>query len=524
MTWTKVIVACVILLGLWVKVTQAGEIHVAVRDGELSKVEQIIKADPKQVDARGSYEGWFPLHYAVSTSNKEIVNLLIDKGANVNVSSNDGSTPLHIAARLGYKEIVELLIGKDADVNAKNINGITPLHLASQEGYEEIVKLLIAGGAFIIAKDKDGWTPLDYAKAYDHKNIVNFLTFPKVVHFKASFSGVNEKYIIVPIFYGTDRQQTGEKDFNNYYGTKRGLFSYGICEVSIPDKHVMGEIERPSLWKTIFRIKENPNNDIVLQNIKQLSDNDYFADLRECINKSSTKDAFVFVHGFCVSFADAARRTAQLAHDLWFDGAPVMYSWPSNVELSRAGYMGDEDNVKNTVVNLKKFLIQIAANTKANNIHLIAHSMGNIALTDALESIKQSAENPLFNQVILAAPDIDASVFEQNIVPAIRGTAKRITLYVSSNDFALQKSRELRQWDYPRAGEAGDGIIVINGIDTIDASRIKTDLLGHSYYAETVPLLYDIFHLLVNGLSPNKRNLRSQKKNNVLYWSFPIIK
>jgi len=59
----------------------------------------------------------------------------------VNAKNNLGGTPLHEAAASGCKEIVELLVTKGADVNA-NIGGWTPLHLAVDEGHTEIAELL----------------------------------------------------------------------------------------------------------------------------------------------------------------------------------------------------------------------------------------------------------------------------------------------------------------------------------------------------------------------------------------------
>jgi esterase/lipase superfamily enzyme len=332
----------------------------------------------------------------------------------------------------------------------------------------------------------------------------------------------DEDYEKVLIFYGTDRKKTGEEKPNNYYGSHQAdSVEYGTCEVSIPKKHASGEIERPGVLGLFI---EDPSKHVVLLSIEPMQDSNFFSALREKINKSTEKDAFIFVHGYCVTFAEAARRTAQLAYDLGFNGAPVMYSWPSNEEYKR--YDGDLEKVRYTVKNFERFLNQIVSNTQAQNIHLIAHSLGNVALTEALKSIGQGTKKPMFNQVILAAPDIDARIFKQDIVPAI-GTAKRITLYASSADRALSLSRKfLKNPEILRAGESGDGMVVLDGIDTVDVSQINTGLLGlgHSYFAETMSLINDIFHLLRNDLSPDKRNLRPKEKNNIQYWSFPKTK
>lgn len=117
---------------------------------------------------------WTLLH-SLSTKeykHKEIVELLVDRGADVNARSMfGGDTPLHIAANLGHKEVVGILIAKGADINAQNSAGKTPLHkgLMCQtynDDCKENVKLLIAKGADVSIRNKEGVTPLSYAIKY----------------------------------------------------------------------------------------------------------------------------------------------------------------------------------------------------------------------------------------------------------------------------------------------------------------------------------------------------------------------
>lgn len=84
-----------------------------------------------------------PLHYAV-LSGREMVELLIEKGANINMVSEDGPTLLHYAAAFSDKrEVVELLIKEGANVDAVDDNGNTPLFSAALSGKREMVELLI---------------------------------------------------------------------------------------------------------------------------------------------------------------------------------------------------------------------------------------------------------------------------------------------------------------------------------------------------------------------------------------------
>lgn len=104
----------------------------------------------------------------------------------------------------------------------------------------------------------------------------------------------------------------------------------GTCEVSIPRDHRVGVVERPVWWR--FEFRPDPNKHIVLHSISPSTTSAFLAELNGRLDRSQTRMAFVFVHGFNVSFEDAALRTAQLAYDLDFDGAPLMYSWPSSAD------------------------------------------------------------------------------------------------------------------------------------------------------------------------------------------------
>ncbi len=125
----------------------------------------------------------------------------------------------------------------------------------------------------------------------------------------------------------------------------------------------------------------------------------------------------------------------------------------------------------------------------------------------------------LFDQILLAAPDIDTVYFKNTIAPGIEGIAKGITLYASSNDNVLELSGDFHG-GRPRAGQAGDAIIIVNGIDTIDVSStndgfFKTIQSGHSYYGEE--LVVDM-HCTINGMLPEERVLRKVERPAGIYW------
>ncbi len=135
-------------------------IHDATEDGDLAEVQAMLDAGVK-VDVKD--DGWTPLMVAAFHGHKDIAELLIANGANVNAKDAAGRTPLYIAAMESHMETVELLVAKGADVNAKDsMAGLAPLHFAALVGHKEVAELLISKGGDVNAKDVNGLTPLYY--------------------------------------------------------------------------------------------------------------------------------------------------------------------------------------------------------------------------------------------------------------------------------------------------------------------------------------------------------------------------
>jgi esterase/lipase superfamily enzyme len=290
----------------------------------------------------------------------------------------------------------------------------------------------------------------------------------------------------------------------------------GVCSVTIPDIHEEGDLEGPSLLR--LEIKVDPEKHIVLRSVQPLAHEAFFVNLEGELAEKG-RNVLVFIHGYNVSFEDAARRTAQMAADLKFPGAAAFYSWPSQAHWYK--YRLDEKNVELSIEPLKAFLLEVAVRSNATTINLVAHSMGNRALTGALKEIDASARGNdiLFNQVVLAAPDIDADIFKQQIAPAIVTKAHRITLYASSKDLALYASRQFNSGD-SRAGDVGDDLVVVPGIETIDASAGDCSLLGHCYYGDSVSVLRDIERLLKDQPAQARPFLHPIPHNGMTYWLF----
>ena len=231
-------------------------------------------------------------------------------------------------------------------------------------------------------------------------------------------------YAQVQVFYATDRKASGSNSPSKFYGSERSDVTYGKCMVSIPNDHQTGELESSSILKLEFR--ENPKKHVVLLNVTKQDEKSYFTEIAKKVRHSKQKSAFIFIHGYSETFEDVARRTAQMAYDLSFHGVPVFYNWPS--QGNKMGNIADENTIahENTIdwtqSHLETFLNDFVSKTAAKNIYLIAHSVGSRALTEALISLVR--KNPefknRFKEVILAAPNIDADIFKNQIAPALK--------------------------------------------------------------------------------------------------------
>ena len=321
-----------------------------------------------------------------------------------------------------------------------------------------------------------------------------------------------KKNVIVDVFFGTDRKFKKNNPLSTRYSSGMGEFSYGLAKVSIPKKHKLGELESPKWWK--FEFKADTNKHVILKKIENLSMTSFFEKMKSKMKKTKNEDIFVFIHGFNVTFEDSVRRTAQLAYDLNYPGIPVAYSWPS--QGTSIDYLADKDRATWSYPHLKEFLVTLNKKANARKIHVLAHSMGNRVLLNALKDIDSNAVR--LNQVILAAPDINSRIFIDQIEPRLRRKAERYTLYTSSHDRALIVANTLQKSH--RLGQSGKEMVVIDGIDTIDASGIDTNALGHSYYGDERELLFDLYNLIKNGMPPYARNLDKKFKDGAgNYWS-----
>jgi esterase/lipase superfamily enzyme len=343
----------------------------------------------------------------------------------------------------------------------------------------------------------------------------------------------------VPIFFGTDRKRQDWHGHLAGFGPDRAdqlQFGHAIVTVPRGSGRKRGEIPRPNWWERNILFRNDagepdkhftiPENGITAF----MTIDDFVHAIRQYIddNRGERDHALIFIHGYRVTFAAALFRTAQIAYDLGSDGRPFgtafLYSWPSGGELK--DYKYDFDSARFAVDHLKSFINIVTSKTGVTNVHLIAHSMGNWPLMSALNQFSsENNHNVRINQIVLAAPDIDAAEFSK-LAKNMSAVAKGVTLYASGNDLAMAASREVHRGT-PRAGDVTTiGPLVVEGIDTIDISAVSTDALalGHNHYAEKRELLNDIALLLRQGVRPPHVRtpiLDRKQTGGSVYWKYP---
>lgn len=168
-------------------------LSLAVQNGRTKIAELLLKngANPNGIiEDEVAYDESY-LNYSIKKKNEDIAKILIEYGADVNyedklhkdlTSSINGSTtyeekttPLHTAAAWGEKEICELLLARGANLNAVTTFGMTPLMYAADSEYTDIMKILLQNGADQNIKDNLGQTVLERAITFKKNKAVEVL-------------------------------------------------------------------------------------------------------------------------------------------------------------------------------------------------------------------------------------------------------------------------------------------------------------------------------------------------------------
>lgn len=253
---------------------------------------------------------------------------------------------------------------------------------------------------------------------------------------------------VEPVFVGTTRA-VDPADNTPYSGLRSPNLRYVRMDISVPPDRKPGEID----WPVRNRKADPTNQFVTVDQAAYATQNGFRADLKRALTArpKNNREVVVFVHGFNNTFAEGTYRLAQLGHDLGLNDVLVHYSWPS--KANPLGYVYDRDSALFARDGLETLLNDVAE-SGAERILLIAHSMGAFVLMEALRQDAIADNRKVMDRiagVVLMSPDIDLDVF--------RSQARRIgplpqpfVIFTSHKDKALFLSARLTGRNQSRLG------------------------------------------------------------------------
>ena len=263
----------------------------------------------------------------------------------------------------------------------------------------------------------------------------------------------------------------------------------------------------------------------------KLGSQSIFTDIRrEMANHSP--DTIVFVHGYNVSFKEALKAAAHIQRNFEkLNGTGVnvvLFSWPSDGSMMPyIAYANDRQDAKASgpafargFLKLADFLRGATPQESCNQkIHLIAHSMGNYVLRNALqEIIRQSPGRAprLFDQIFLMAADEDDDAFEyDHKFKQLPSVAKRVNVYFNNGDTGMAISDKTKG-NPDRLGDDGPRLprSVPGKVSLVDCSDIVDGIVEHSYYLKNAVVVDDMMAVLEGVRSKDIPRRDYEQENN----------
>ncbi len=244
----------------------------------------------------------------------------------------------------------------------------------------------------------------------------------------------------------------------------------------------------------------------------EASDASTFGEAVQPSDQFETPQAVIYIHGFNNSLEDAARDFARVILTARLRGQfqPILISWPSQasaifdedgrLSMPQTPYRIDRQRVREACSEIRSALNDVEAAYSAENVHILAHSMGAYMLHQVLTgcpSAPTPAEpiaEPIARNIILSAADLATNVFEADR-DLILGAAQRVTIYIAPSDPVLQFSSEIDR----QQGGVGDGPRLGSGFDALTNAADDSLMIVNTLFAEFVetasgPTLYNTNH------------------------------
>ena len=235
--------------------------------------------------------------------------------------------------------------------------------------------------------------------------------------------------------------------------------------------------------------------------------------------KKTCRDTIVLVHGYNVSFKEALKAGATLRDNFanlnQGQGANVVvFSWPSDGSMmpwlayssDRRDAAGSGPALARGILKLRDFIHALAKSQACRQeIHLVAHSMGNYVLRHALQEVRRHSPGALprvFDQILLMAADEDSDAFEHDHKLArLPGLCRHVSVYFNRGDRAMSVS-DATKGNPDRLGDDGPRFPfqgATGKVTQVDCSEVVSGAIEHSYYLDAPAVVEDMATVLTGS-------------------------
>lgn len=326
------------------------------------------------------------------------------------------------------------------------------------------------------------------------------------------------EFTVIRSFFSTNRSFNLDLDANNMFGQRRiAEATFGKSYTIVRRTGASFEIEPDSLFKVA--IGDAPTDPQSLAHNEVLERDNFADDINTQISRNEDERALLYVHGFNVSFEEAAESSAKLSYDLGFSGTPFFFSWPASGGSS--AYIADFEDMVGSQRALESLINDILQLTEVEQLYVVAQGMGANLASHALKNVfvTYPGFRSRVREIILVAPDIEEDEFSNELVPYIGSAEHPLTLYVSAQDAELDYSKRFNS--YQLAGDSADRVLVLDHVETIDVRAASSALMDAEGFADSNSILEDLWDLIHNGNRANSRStLTAQYRPEGTHWAY----
>jgi esterase/lipase superfamily enzyme len=331
-------------------------------------------------------------------------------------------------------------------------------------------------------------------------------------------------------FFVTNRRPAADSTSESLtFGSQRdNALSFGSFDVSIEPSLGLGMVINPTDW---FQ-----NEEISLASTRRQERAAFVESLRNYVESSPQRSLLIVIHGFRERFESALRKTAFVASVLDIDTPVLVFDWPGDQGSSLRGYNAARQVATGSGTALAELLELVVREVQPDKLSLLANSMGGQVVVDAFSILFEDPEfgdpDPELDHIILTAPDVDHTEFNERFKQEIRAMADDLTVYVSSNDRALLMSRVINRG--PRAGEstlspdqleeaaAIAGLVEPDSdlVTLVDVTPVNRTRNFHNFSLETPEFFDDLYLRLTldQATPPNRLIYRVATADGTVYW------